>query len=641
MRINETKEKRLSLAKTTFQSSKAAVQFSREYLTALNMGNEPDEQERAEAEVHPARYLNRRETTLWNRLPQFKRARYVQEGKAAVRHEMRKRSGVETEPVTRTDASAKMPSVYRREKTASAEKRKEQWRTQNDRKAGVDSQVQNVTAKTTETATVTTAETATATTATTTTAATTTAATTTATTATAATTSAATGGVSIALSAGKKAADKFKTYMQEKAMATEQAMQDVEQRLHHSQEVNHAMDTMPKVIRYTAATLGAIITAVSAAVVQAVFSFLTAMIAAILTVLIPLIAIIALIATIISILASLTSDTQAGYGLPTFVTEEMMQAFFETQQESGIPVSSGIAQLIVESGFGSYGPGGENGQGLSQLAYEYRNLFGIKYFSSDQFASGSVNMSTGEETDAGNVTVDAAFAVYPDYQSCIRQRAWMLRHAPYESHISPYLNRNDGNYTEEDAKHFVEGIRAAGWATAQAYVEHCFSVMERYHLYQFDNMTWEQYQEGMEGAGRYDGTVTEQMQAIVDVAQNNGSTYPCTPDMCAAWVTGVYEAAGAGVIPYGNAIDMWNTYQNTGSHSMDNIPPGAIVCGSGSGYMGSLYGHVGIYLGNGMVANNVGHFSIESLSNWISWQTATCQGYTGWIGWVYPGGVPN
>lgn len=155
----------------------------------------------------------------------------------------------------------------------------------------------------------------------------------------------------------------------------------------------------------------------------------------------------------------------------------------------------------------------------------------------------------------------------------------MLRHAPYESHISPYLNRNDGNYTEEDAKHFIEGIRAAGWATAQAYVEHCFRVMEQYHLYQFDNMTWEQYQEGMEGAGRYDGMVTEQMQAI--------------------------------------------------------------VCGSGSGYMGSLYGHVGIYLGNGMVANNVGHFSIESLSNWISWQTATCQGYTGWIGWVYPGGVPN
>lgn len=34
-------------------------------------------------------------------------------------------------------------------------------------------------------------------------------------------------------------------------------------------------------------------------------------------------------------------------------------------------------------------------------------------------------------------------------------------------------------------------------------------------------------------------------------------------------------------------------------------------------------------------------FAIESLSNWISWQTATCQGHTGWIGWIYPGGVPK
>ena len=31
---------------------------------------------------------------------------------------------------------------------------------------------------------------------------------------------------------------------------------------------------------------------------------------------------------------------------------------------------------------------------------------------------------------------------------------------------------------------------------------------------------------------------------------------------------------------------------------------------------------------------------VESLEEWCSWQTATCQGHTGWIGWVFPGGVP-
>ena len=75
-------------------------------------------------------------------------------------------------------------------------------------------------------------------------------------------------------------------------------------------------------------------------------------------------------------------------------------------------------------------------------------------------------------------------------------------------------------------------------------------------------------------------------------------------------------------------------YQH-GKHSA-----GSIVCGSGYGTMGSIYGHVGIYLGNGMVANNRGYFSVESLEEWCSWQTATCQGHTGWIGWVFPGGVP-
>ena len=47
-------------------------------------------------------------------------------------------------------------------------------------------------------------------------------------------------------------------------------------------------------------------TVVSAAVVQAVFSFLTAIIAAVLAVFIPLIAVIALVATLIGILASVS-----------------------------------------------------------------------------------------------------------------------------------------------------------------------------------------------------------------------------------------------------------------------------------------------------------------------------------------------
>ena len=338
-----------------------------------------------------------------------------------------------------------------------------------------------------------------------------------------------------------------------------------------------------------------------------------------------------------------SEDMSAGYNLPSFVTEEMMKAFFKTQKEQGIPVSSGVAQLISESGFGTYGPGGESGQGLSQLAYDYKNLFGIKYSDSDQFAAGSTDMTTGEDTGNGdNVTIVAGFSVYKDYASCIEQRAWMLHHEPYKSKVESYLNKNDGKYTKADAQGFISGIREAGWATDISYVEKCIQHMDTYNLYVFDNMTYEEYLQGRGGAGAaYDGTVTEEMKRIADIARNNKGNYPCTPDMCGAWVTGVYQAANASVIPYGDGIDMWESYKSTGATTTENIPPGAIVCGSGYGPMGAQFGHVGIYLGDGLLANNRGYFSIETIEEWSAWQTATCRGYTGWIGWVYPPGLPQ
>lgn len=338
-----------------------------------------------------------------------------------------------------------------------------------------------------------------------------------------------------------------------------------------------------------------------------------------------------------------TADSQeAGYGLPLFVTEDMMKAFFEGQKEQGIPVSSGVAQVIAESGFGLCGPHGDDGEGLSQLAYECKNLFGIKYFSGDSYAIGSKDYITGEETSTGgSEVVTAGFSVYKDYGGCIKQRAGMLMKEPYYSKtVAKYPDKCDGKYTKEDADNFVSGIREAGWATDSGYVAKLKKHMQSYGLYRFDNMTWEQYQASKgTGGGHYDGTVTPLMAKIADTARNNAGTYPCTPDMCAAWVTGVYQAAGAPVIPMGNAIDMYNAFASTGNSSQDNIPPGAIVCGSGSGYMGELYGHVGVYIGDGMVANNLGYFSVQTLAEWCSWQTANCQGHVGWIGWVYPGGV--
>lgn len=443
------------------------------------------------------------------------------------------------------------------------------------------------------------------------------------------------GGASVSLAVGKKMAEAFLKTWKEQEVQKQQWKSAISSVSEQKQGTN--------VFKITAAVLGAVMLKMVVAFFQVVSSFLISVIAAILAVLpVTVIAVLVSVVVIIACAASATTEStaSAGHGLPRFITQDMMQTFFETQESDGVPVSTGLAQLIAESGFGSYGPGGD-GNGLSGLAYNYHNLFGIKYSVYDKYATGVVNLSTNEENSTGEIiTIKDGFAVYDDYKSCILQRAYMVTHGTYGMYTLPYKNPCDGTYTKEAAKNYMQGIKNGGWATSSVYVESCIEHMDEYNLYQYDNMTWEDFQSN-DYKSSYDGVVTSSMQLIVDTAKNNAGTYPCIENMCAAWVTGVYQAAGASIVPYGDAIDMWNVFKNTGSTDMSNIPPGAIVCGSGVGYMGSLYGHVGVYIGNGMVANNASGFSIESLQSWCAWQTATCQGHTGWIGWVYPGGVPT
>ena len=65
------------------------------------------------------------------------------------------------------------------------------------------------------------------------------------------------------------------------------------------------------------------------------------------------------------------------------------------------------------------------------------------------------------------------------------------------------------------------------------------------------------------------------------------------------------------------------------------IPIGAVVFGSGVGNAGSKYGHIGIYVGGGKIADVLHNKKAkwQTLSQWASWQTAKCRGHKGYIGW--------
>ena len=189
-----------------------------------------------------------------------------------------------------------------------------------------------------------------------------------------------------------------------------------------------------------------------------------------------------------------TKGEAAGKGLPEFITDEMVVALFETQTRYGIPVSTGLAMIIAEGGFGNYGPGGEEGRGLSLLSYEHHNLFGIKYWNGMMYATGSVNMLTGEQMECGETYVyDGNFAVFDSYRDAVFKRGWMLMRSPYFEHIEMHLNPRDGTYTIEQANAFMYGIRAGGWATDLEYVEKNIHHMVTFDLYRFDNMTFYEF----------------------------------------------------------------------------------------------------------------------------------------------------
>ena len=164
--------------------------------------------------------------------------------------------------------------------------------------------------------------------------------------------------------------------------------------------------------------------------------------------------------------------------IPSFITQEMIIGALKCQDETGYPASVTIAQIIAESGFGKYGPGGDKGQGLSYLAYQYNNLFGIK----GTGPAGSVNMKTGEQAANGSMySINAGFRVYNTYTECIQDRAELL-----EEVYSDLIEDVD------DANTFAVKI-GGRWATDLDYGQTLIQIMERYDLYRLDEMTVGQF----------------------------------------------------------------------------------------------------------------------------------------------------
>ena len=122
------------------------------------------------------------------------------------------------------------------------------------------------------------------------------------------------------------------------------------------------------------------------------------------------------------------------------------------------------------------------------------------------------------------------------------------------------------------------------------------------------------------------GNASSKGQAIVNACYQVGSP---GSGLCAMWVSQVYSRAGYGY-PGGNANNMYWNYCT--SSNKGGLQPGMIIAVStwtGTS-AGRIYGHVGIYIGGGMVMHNVGSIQTMGLDAWINTYGTTVTPRWGW-----------
>ena len=122
------------------------------------------------------------------------------------------------------------------------------------------------------------------------------------------------------------------------------------------------------------------------------------------------------------------------------------------------------------------------------------------------------------------------------------------------------------------------------------------------------------------------GNASSKGQAIVNACYQVGSP---GSGLCAMWVSQVYSRAGYGY-PGGNANNMYWNYCT--SSNKGDLQPGMIIAVStwtGTS-AGRIYGHVGIYIGGGMVMHNVGSIQTMGLDTWINTYGTTVTPRWGW-----------
>lgn len=129
--------------------------------------------------------------------------------------------------------------------------------------------------------------------------------------------------------------------------------------------------------------------------------------------------------------------------------------------------------------------------------------------------------------------------------------------------------------------------------------------------------------------GFTESSLTAKQRAVVNSAKK---TPYAGSGLCAAWVTNVFRNAGIGYWG-GDACDQYRMFCK--SSKVSELKPGMIVAVSthGKTRMGAIYGHVGVYIGNGMMMDNItGGIRTISVGEWVAYYGDRVTPRWGWFG---------
>ena len=138
-------------------------------------------------------------------------------------------------------------------------------------------------------------------------------------------------------------------------------------------------------------------------------------------------------------------------------------------------------------------------------------------------------------------------------------------------------------------------------------------------------------QSGALEVGQEYEAANETQRAIADAATRTPSP---GPSLCAAWVSNVYANAGLGRVG-GNANDMYASWCHSSDRSELEVGMLVAVAPSDASGMGAIYGHVGIYVGDGMVMHCTNDTVYRcTLDEWVATYGRYAQ-----VRWGYPANV--